>query len=834
MDGATLLATLTHGTWLADNSVSPRRIALGARQARTFFAAGTPTRIVFRASGVDIFEITAGVGSGDCSFSASIVSPALERIEGLTMTATAALPPNGDYAAANEMRVSLPTGSETNYPLQFGRPFRQGEIATYAQVLIDGTPAPTQCDVKTRHADGSIKFAVISVVLPTLGTTERVLTFQAQASPSTTPVTIASMLADYDFEATIGIGATGGGAFAGSPVSARAMLGALTDGALAAETDAGGPGPRYWTKGPVCTTVLLHDHATKAYDLGSNATKAIRPMFIVQFWPGINRYHVRHIIENADFTRLKDELAMDVSFTTGQTSPSTRLSQSSVNLFGATWKSRAYWGGADIPRANVKHGVAYLAATRVMPNYDASITMDAAALASYASNWAGQSKTLGSWGYWQRAMAATGGRPDLGLMPKWDVVAMYSGEAHMHEIAEAHAEFGGSWAFYFREGDAAKTTFGAVGGIGRVVSKLSRPTVFCFDNNSQLASGTTAVQDRPTIDGTLSSTRDQWAHDHAHTPGMFWWQYLTTGSVFWLEKLQQLAAWSQFLVNPGLSYNTVGNGRASTDLILNGVQPRGYGWQMRNRARAWWASLDGSPEKNLFAQSLTDAAAMRVGIYDIPGAMVGNLVRDAWNTNYLAWYDGTVPTPRPNALGYMDKKGGYTEAQFTSSIGFPPPLDWGGGAMAPWMQFFVAMSLWHSVELGFESIRPLAEFSSRLPLAIINSPEPRHVADYVLVDVKSDGTYYQSTADIYDGFDHNADGATPASMGPNSASGFAAGGTPGTYGVTVEGYGSIAAAAIAMSDTAQGAQAGWSVIQPWHAGSYYYNHDPRYAITRRG
>ena len=29
----------------------------------------------------------------------------------------------------------------------------------------------------------------------------------------------------------------------------------------------------------------------------------------------------------------------------------------------------------------------------------------------------------------------------------------------------------------------------------------------------------------PPIDGTFKTSGDGWAHDHAHTPGLFWWQY---------------------------------------------------------------------------------------------------------------------------------------------------------------------------------------------------------------------------------------------------------------------------------------------------------------------
>lgn len=717
--------------------------------------------------------------------------------------------------AANELRVSLPAGAMTNYPLQFGRAFAKGAVPGEPVVALDGLKlAAQQADVKTRYDDGSVKFAVISVVLPLIDTSERLLSITNGAAKATRiPERVANMLANYDFDATIVV--------AGATVSARAMLAGLTDSNLIAETDAGGVNSRYWTIGPVCTTVLLCDHTSKAWDVGTNATKAIRPMFHVQFWPGIGKYHVRHIIEVADVTKLKDETNLDVTFTTGHTNPVIRLSQAGAYVYAATFQTRAYWGGTDVPRANVKHGVAYLASTKAMPNYDPSISMNEAALASYASDWATRTKMLGSAGYWQKAMAATGGRPDLGLMPKWDVVAMYSGAAHMLQIAEENAELAGSWGFFLREGSSKKNIYLSQSGLGRVLSKLARPTVFWAGG---LGSGN--PDDRFTLDGVLSTSRSGWEHDDAHTPGLFWWTYLSTGAAFWHEKIQQMGAWSQFITNPGLSYNTVGNGRASTDLILNGLQPRAFGWQMRNRVRAWWVSSNGSPEASLFAKAIEDAVAMRVGIYQLNGAMDANPIYVAWNKNYLSWYNANFSfNPRPNALGYMDRQGPYLLET--------PPSDAMGSGMALWMQNYTSISLWHGVELGLDVIRPLAEFSSRLVLSIGSSSEPRHLGDYIIPDIKAEGGYYQSAEEMLVNWSHNAEGEAPTAMPASPNAGFPGSGKPGTFGVTVEGYGAIAAAAIAFANGVSNQMSAWNAVVPWYAKTSYLSHDPRYAIIPR-
>jgi hypothetical protein len=728
---------------------------------------------------------------------------------------------------ANTLRVSLPSGSETNYPLQFGRAFLKGEIRRSPQVLLDGAlAAQAQVDVKTRHEDGSVRFAVVSVVLPSLSTTERVITFADSDPPAGSPEAVANMLANYDFEATIRVADRNGVALVGSPVSARTMLGGLTDAALAAETTAGGTGPRYWTQGSVCTTVLLHDHDTKSFDFGTNATKAIRPLFVVQFWPSIKRFHVRHILEISDVTKLKEETGLQVVFATGRAAPAERLNQVGVNLFTGSFASRAYWGGTPVPRANVKHSLQYLASVGVVPNFDPSIAIRQSVLTSYAADWESMNKQLGAVGYWQRQMSAPGGRPDLGVFPKWDVLALYSGDSKMHEIAEGHAEFAGWWNIHAREGSGSKTIIPGVLGKGRVLSKMAggRPT-------TTWAPAISSPEDALVVDGPLSN-RDGWAADDSHTPGLYFFQYLTTGSCFWHEKVLQLASFGLFFNNPGApGYNSVANGRRSSDMILNVQQVRAFGWQMRNRVRSWWAALDSSPEKALFTQAMEDALAQRAGLYDVPGYMVGNGIRDAWNTNHALWWNskngGMVRTPRPNGMNWPGP-GAY----LSGSDGFGLPSD-GAGSDALWMQNYCVVSLFHAVELGYELARPLADWFAKPVIAIANSTEPRHLGDYVIPTTKADGTFYQSPQEIWSTYAHNADAAIPTSMPPNPSSGFSAAGTVNTSNVTVEGYGSISAGAIAMANGVGGASTAWTAVQPWHTASAFYDHDPRWAIIPR-
>jgi hypothetical protein len=136
-------------------------------------------------------------------------------------TAIAGTPPDADsdaIAPHPENRITLTNntgGAVTNYPLQFARPFVRGEVTQYPQLGICATSScatvsswlTTQADVKVRWDDGSAKHAILSILVPSLGTGSTYVTFRSQAVCNCgvpAALTKSQMLADgYDFDAQI-------------------------------------------------------------------------------------------------------------------------------------------------------------------------------------------------------------------------------------------------------------------------------------------------------------------------------------------------------------------------------------------------------------------------------------------------------------------------------------------------------------------------------------------------------------------------------------------------------------------------------------------------------
>ncbi|MGV8142086.1 MAG: LamG domain-containing protein [Candidatus Pacearchaeota archaeon] len=166
------------------------------------------------------------------------------------------------WGVSNTMTIKNDDSSSfTNHPLQFGRAFILGEIAAgnKPQVLLDGVAVTTQVDSKNYYDDGSLKFAVISIVVPSINSGQtKTISFQtisdAQYSSTvgSTPLTSTDMLNNFNFDPIIELVNPA----QTHSLSARTMI-------------QNGDIETYWTSGPISTTVVLADHSAAAqYDVG--------------------------------------------------------------------------------------------------------------------------------------------------------------------------------------------------------------------------------------------------------------------------------------------------------------------------------------------------------------------------------------------------------------------------------------------------------------------------------------------------------------------------------------------------------------------------------------
>src|SRR5579859_5298169 len=331
---------------------------------------------------------TAIVGNGSHTLSATATDKSGNNATSSGVTVVVSQPTGSPPPPAGDnVTIKDSTGSgQTNRPISISRAFAQGEIANFAQASINGSALLTQCDVKNRWPDGSLKFAVVSFVIPNIPASGSVVvSFTNQTTGNNTGFLAQSaMLATgYDFDGQIQLSGT-----ASHNISARAILtaaGSCSD--PGSDPDGGRFKCTYWLKGPVVTAVILEDRSGRSFDVNTDngVGNPLHPMFEAWFYPQGNLVMLGYTLENAWASTTASDAARDqtysVTLTAGSSSPVTVFSNGSFThitrsrwhrsfCINGTGKGNTYLCG---PATSVNQSWAYLATTKFTPHWDPNL-----------------------------------------------------------------------------------------------------------------------------------------------------------------------------------------------------------------------------------------------------------------------------------------------------------------------------------------------------------------------------------------------------------------------------------------------------------------------------
>ncbi len=389
---------------------------------------------------------------------------------GLAPTAAVSLTVIASGGPGNGITVSDLSGSgQTNRFVSVGRFFSQGDIPHFAQAIVGGTPILTQCDVKNRWSDGSLKFAIISFVLPSVSTSGTAVGFQDQATGNNTGfLQQADMLNNaYDFDAVMQLNGT-----VSPTTSARSML--------------QGGQFRYWLQGPIVTAVIIEDRDGRSYDVNTDgaAGNPLHPIYEAWFYPQGNKVEVGFTLENSWSSSTATSSARNQTFSltlsTGHASPAIRLSQASFTEWAFTRWRRAFWVDSDPAPIQIDWNPQYLLATSAYPAYDVNYLplsngLLTAVYKAYTDETTNYPARLTIPGFddpnhggivnYDQAIDATGdGEPTswIGLFPTWDIDYLLSGDPHLQQMMTDNADLAGRFPMWFREADHHR-------GIGKVL-----------------------------------------------------------------------------------------------------------------------------------------------------------------------------------------------------------------------------------------------------------------------------------------------------------------------------------------------------------------------------
>ncbi len=603
-------------------------------------------------------------------------------------------PPVGD-----EITISDTTGlGQTNRPVSIARPFVQGEIANFAQASINGTSLLTQCDVKNRWPDGSLKFAIVSFVIPNIGANGSVVvSFSNQTTGNNTGFLAKSdmLAAGYNFDGQIQLSGA-----ASQNISARAILNAAPSCASPTNDPDGTIGTNlctYWLQGPIVTAVILEDRDNRSFDVNTDGGSGnpLHPRFEAWFYPATNEVQLGYTLEDiwastTPTSSARDQVINGIVLTGGNTNPVREFSNTGFTMITRSMLHKTYCvngrnAGSEFDcvgsTVHIDHSWPYLATTKALPHYDPSMTMLPSAIASEYSGLFSNTSALalqgctgcvggGSGvGYYPTAFDATGASAFHGINPTWDVEYLMTqcdagnstsstcgngSGGDLRSVMLTIADLAGRVPYWFREADTNAghgQTFdnsgipGNVQTLGRVVSINARTQISLFDvTASQNQCNNNYAADWINYGGSGQDLAG-WDTDTGHWPNIAYASYLSTGQYHYYEtQLMQTA-------------NALGNSpgtRACTQPTQNGTlrmgslgywylgDERGTNWTKRENLYGAFLAVDGSPEQAYFLDKLDANLAIEEALHGVPNDI---------GSNYTSAY-AFGQANRCNGIGY--------------------------------------------------------------------------------------------------------------------------------------------------------------------------------------
>jgi hypothetical protein len=453
--------------------------------------------------------------------------------------------------------VTNPTAKTLKHvPVTFGQVFGPGDLKAGPAVHVNGKRVNAQVDVKRTYDHESIRFAVVSLILPEIAPEGRVrLELSNEKGPAVggvpAPVGLDDLL-KKEFDARVELKLP-----EGKVVSADAAE--LLE---AADSEAA-----RWLEGPLCTEWLVDGPLTgpdgrpdpdlhARFQVRAYRGGPIRVSVCVEncwdTWGGFVRYDAKVTVNGRRVFARKD-----VSHR--------RLSR---------WRKVFWTGGRQA--VEIAHEPAYLVGTGAVPHYDVTLDVEAHKKVDLAGD---RFQIMGR-GYLTHYMPTTGGRPEIGAYPRWAVEYLLTQDPGRKELTLLNGDLAGSWPVHVR----ARET-------GRILSVDRRPK-FWLDPRGRQGH---KPEWKPNRFQPPGDRKRRLYPDIAHQPSLAYLPYLATGDYYYLEEAYFWANYCLIACNPAYS--------GEDDRSICG-QVRGKAWALRNIADAATIAPSDHPEGAYFADKI--------------------------------------------------------------------------------------------------------------------------------------------------------------------------------------------------------------------------------------
>jgi hypothetical protein len=505
--------------------------------------------------------------SAATSLATVLTGPMTTTVPVTSSPASVSVPVAGTAITDVRFENSSATVTQNNVPVTFGQVFAQGHLLATDKLtgrLDDGTTVPLQMDVKATHADGSVRHAIISAIVPSIAPAKvRTMSLVKGGSTSTVASATSSLMRT------------------GFSLSVHAKIDgvdyyASADDLLKSST------PATWLSGPIATEWQVSAPLRTSSGVQHPHLSA---RFAIRWYAGVNKARADVVVENDwAYEPSPQNFTYDASVIMGGKSVYSNAGM--THYHHARWR-QLFWYNTTAPELNVKHNTAYLIASRALPNFDQSVTVPETALASLKARWTGALTQPMGTGMAVSYMPNTGGRPDIGLLPGWAATYLLSMDQRAKDVTLGTADLSGSWSSHYRD---RKTD--------RPISVKDYPYMTLYGNRGDTYNKVTKQYEAFPACASSTACASANTHDVAHQPNLAYLPYLVTGDYYYLEELQFWAMWNSFQSNPGY--------RGAEKGLYSSEQIRGQAWSLRTAAEAAYITPDSDALKSTFATIVDD------------------------------------------------------------------------------------------------------------------------------------------------------------------------------------------------------------------------------------
>ena len=508
-----------------------------------------------------------GSAGGASPTAVSPTSPAsTDQPNGTTGSSSTATP-----QTVTSLKLESTLGAEqVNVPFTVGQVFAPGDLTRTAGMAgkLAGSDAtlPLQLDIMATHADGSVRHAIVSGVLPKLsaGQSQTISLVKNMTAAAPQAANTPQDLMNHGFTTSVSV-TLGGQVYTASPDAA------LRAGQVST-----------WLSGPVANEWLV---AVPLKTAQGDAHPHLMARFAIRSYAGLRKARVDVILENDwAYEAGPQNFTYDVAISVGGQAAYTQAAL--THFHHARWRKTLWWGTA--PQWHARHDSAYLIATNAVPGYDTTLTISPTALGVLNTRWAAAATGPMAPGIVTTYMPTTGGRPDIGPLPQWAAMYLLSMDKGIKDITLGVGDLAGSWPVHYRD----KAT-------DRPVSLQDYPYMTLLGNPGDTYNPVTRKSEAfPACGGDCTTAPYNYSPDSAHQPSMAYVPYLVTGDHYYLEELQFWANWNMLRSNPG--YRGQGKGWVTPD------QVRGQAWSLRTLGQVAYVTPDAHPMKRYFLDRIKD------------------------------------------------------------------------------------------------------------------------------------------------------------------------------------------------------------------------------------